>query len=230
MNTAIMKVKGMILGLGIGLSGGLCATASADVSFSHSDLTSGQSAAQLDFLDGDLTVDVTSIGGAFAAKTVQGVPAMGISGGNVHGEIDGQEQMIISFSQPVHITEIEIAHLYTAGNFGDVWNETALFSTDLGDFFLEATAGESGDWTGFGELTNMSPGEQGNGGAWRVSGEDIFGGAISTLVLQSGNAGNHHKFGDFGFVHVSAAQLPAPGALAMILTGALIGRTRRRGS
>lgn len=224
-----MKTMGVLLAGGCGGLLVAASSASADFIINHSDLPAGQNSAAFSFAEGNVQVDVASIGGNFASKNAHGVAGMGISGGSVHGEIDGEEMMSFIFSEPVIITELEIAYLYTAGNFGDVWNEVALFSTDIGDFTLEASEPTSGDWTGFGTLTNVSPGEEHDGGAWRVSGEDIFGGAITSLSLMSGNAGNHAKYGDFSFVNMQSAQLPTPGAFALMFAAGLVGCSRRRG-
>lgn len=212
----------------VAFTAGMGGAAVADIVISHGDLPSGQSTAQFSFVDGAINTQVDTLGGNFAPKTVQGVSGMGISGGPVHGEIAGDQEMIFTFDQPVLITSIEIAHLYTAGNFGDIWNEVALFRTDIGDFFLEASSPSTGDWSGFGDLTNVSYAQEGFGGAWRVAGEDIFGGPITSLTLMSGNAGNHHKYGDFSFVNLQAAQLPAPGALVVMAFAIAAGRIRRR--
>jgi len=196
---------------------------------SFSDLPTGTNSVSIGGLaSGNITANVVSFDANFQPKTVAGVTAVGVQGGSVNGEIDGSQYIEFNFSAPVFVDSISIAHLYTAGNFGDVWNETALFSTDIGDFTLEATGATSGAWTGGGTLVNDSPAVEKNGGAWSVIGGDIFDGAITSIRLQSGNAGNHSKYGDFGFVGMEVSAIPGPGALALFAGAMLAGFKRRR--
>lgn len=195
----------------------------------RADLPDGDSSVTL-MVDG-VEVEVTSHAGNFASKNVAGTLGTGISGGNVSGEIDGSQYIQFAFSEPVVISSLSIAHLYTAGNYGDLWNERAKLSTDLGEFHLEATGATVASWTGSGIALNDSPAVNNHGGAWTVGGQDIFGGAINWLQLSSGNPGGHPKYGDFGFVGLAAAPIPAPGAGALIMLASLLsGRSRRRAS
>lgn len=192
----------------------------------HQQLVSGQSNMLLSANDSIVTVNAA--GGNFESKTVAGFAATGLSGGNVNGEIDGQQALTFLFAQPVSVSSLTIAFLFTAGHHGDLSNEVALFSTDRGWFTLEAAGATSGDWTGSGTVINLSPAIEGGGGIWMIAGNDIFGGPITSLTLSSGNPGSHSSFGDFSFHSMTLAAIPAPGAVALLAGAALIGCLRRR--
>ncbi len=192
----------------------------------HTDLSAGASAAQ--FLSPVADVSISGLGGTFAPKTVAGHTAVGLSGGAVNGEIDGDQEFVFTFSQPVYITSLSISFLYTAGNHGDLWDEVAQFSTNLGTFDLTATGATSGTWTGMGELLNDSPAIEGHGGKWTIAGDDIFGGPITSLTLLSGNVGEAPKYGDFAFDSITYRAVPAPGAMALLLIAAGVSASRRR--
>lgn len=100
----------------------------------YDQLASGQNSAFLSAIDS--TVTVNALGGSFETKTVAGFTATGLSGGSVSGEIDGEQALTFLFAQPVSVTSLTIAFLYTAGHYGDLYNEVALFSTDRGWFTL----------------------------------------------------------------------------------------------
>jgi len=199
--------------------------ASASV-IDHNMLGQNQSSASLEL--GDLNVSVQSVGGDFLQKTVAGYAATGISGGSVNGEIDGSQAISFAFDRPTMITSLTVAFLYTAGNHGDLWNEVALFTTDLGSFTLEAAGATNANWNGFGLASNDSPGVEGGGGMWTISGSDIFGGPITSLMLSSGNPGSHAKYGDFSFRSMSYAVIPAPGMAGLLIAGLVFGTSRRR--
>lgn len=202
----------------------LPAAASASV-ITHDMLESNQSSTLLNI--GDDAVNVQALGGAFLDKTVAGHTATGIAGGSVTGEIDNAEAMSFQFDQPMLITSLSVAFLYTAGNHGDTWNEVAQFTTDSGSFTLEAAGAETAAWSGYGQASNVSPGVEGHGGIWNVAGEDIFGGPVTTLTLSSGNPGSGGQYGDFSFHSMTYNAVPAPGAAALFACLA-IGRRRRR--
>ena len=206
-----------------------CASSSLAGLISYSDLPNGQNNVSIaGLVGGSVDVNVVSFDNNFQRKTVAGVSAVGVAGGSVSGEIDGAQYIEFNFSAPVNVTSLSVAHLYTKGNHGDNWNEQALFSTDVGDFYLEASGATSGLWSGYGLLSNDSPAVEGGGGAWTLAGENIFGSAISTLRLSAGNAGPNSRFGDFGFVGMQAAAIPVPGAIGVLGMAALAGVSRRR--
>ncbi|GJM18233.1 MAG: hypothetical protein DHS20C14_04460 [Phycisphaeraceae bacterium] len=160
-------------------------------------------------------------------KTVNGVTGMGIKGGNVNGEIDKYESMNFSFDAPVVVDGLTIAFLYDDGQFGDQPAEIARVVVDGDAYTLSVTGPTTAVWAGLGLVENISIATEAGGGAWRVSGDDIFGGAISSLTLESGNPGRKAKYADFSFVSLSTA-VPAPGTAAMLGLGGLVAVRRRR--
>ena len=189
-------------------------------------LTEGASA--IDLSIDDVNINITAMGGTLKNKTVFGYTGTGVSGGAVPGEIDGEQCLIFSFSQPVHITSLSIVHLFTAGNYNDQWNEVARFITNDGTYELEAAGASTANWNGFGSVTNDSPAVEGNSGAWTIAGSDIFDGPITTLTLISGNPGSLARYSDFGFLQLTFSSVPAPGALALLVLAALTASSRKR--
>jgi len=213
-------MKTMTIAAGVALG----SIASADV-ITHNDLTNGAQTANLSAAGG---VTVTSTSRTFQAKTTSGFTAVGVKGGAVSGEIDGSESILFSFDGPVVVNAIEVGYLYTAGNYGDTWDESARFVVnDEFVFDLTATGATSATWTGAGTVENLSEGVQGQRGHWRVWGDDLFG-AVTSLEMMGGNIGDRGAYSDFSFVSMSTATVPAPGAIAMLgLGGAIAGRRRR---
>ncbi len=200
----------------------------------HAELTNGLTGVVL--TDDAVDVAVTASPRAFRAKTVNGVTAVGVEGGNVTGEIDSNEIMAFAFDEPVYITSLAIAHLFTDGQFGDHPAEVALISTDVGSFTIEATHSTSGSWTGAGSLANLSTATNAGAGYWMASTESlktpgIFGAPVTSLALQSGNPGTHAHYADYGFVQLTFARVPAPATIpALALAAGLASRRRRSGA
>lgn len=199
----------------------------ADVSFSinQNELTNG--AAFNDLEKNGMGVMIESVSNDFKRKTVNGVSAVGVLGGNVSGEIDSSESILFTFDQGVTISDLQISFLYNAGEFGDDPAEQALISTNLGDFVLGVTGPTTADWSGAGAVANLSVATEAGAGHWSIFGDDIFGGAITSLRLSSNNPGANASFGDFSFVSLSASPVPAPGAIGALAISCL-GLARRR--
>lgn len=189
-------------------------------------LTEG--ASELNLAIDDVNINITAIGGTLKNKTVWGITGTGISGGAVPGEIDGEQCLMFTFDQPVYITSLSIVHLFMAGNYNDQWNEVARFITDAGTFELEAAGATAANWNGSGLVANDSPAIEGYSGAWTIAGGDIFNGPITSLMLVSGNPGPLARYADFGFLQLSFAPLPSPGAVALLVLAALTASRRRR--
>ena len=191
-------------------------------------VTLTEGASELNLAIDGVDINVKAMGGTLMNKTVWGMTGTGVSGGAVPGELDGQQCLVFTFSQPVYITSMSIVHLFTAGNYNDQWNEVARFVTDVGTFELEAAGAATANWNGFGSVANNSPAIEGFSGAWTISGGNIFDGPISSLTLISGNPGPLARYGDFGFLELSFIQLPTPGALSLLAIAAFTPRRRRR--
>ncbi|MEO1130258.1 MAG: hypothetical protein AAFX05_11205 [Planctomycetota bacterium] len=208
----------------------LCAAPAMAGMIDQSSLPDGANMAMV--MDDGVNITVSSTGGNFKKKTVNGVQATGISGGSVNGEIDGDEMMLFEFDQAVTITSLSIAHLYTDGEFGDNGDETAAFlvAETMGGstvtFELEATTATMGTWSGLGTATNDSIATEAGGGAWTISGTDIFGQQVVSVKLVSGNAGNQAKFGDYGFRSLSF--IPTPASAGVLAAAGICALRRRR--
>ncbi len=172
----------------------------------------------------------------FKSKTVNGWTGTGIAGGAVDGEIDGRDESILfSFSEGVVVDTLQVAFLYTDGNFGDVGDESASFITNLGTFNLTATTATTGTWTGpSGAVSNISIATNAGGGVWLIEAtlrdlQGLFGGPITSLELKSAIPGTQGKYSDFSFVSTSFVRnVPTPGALACAGAAGLLTLTRRR--
>jgi hypothetical protein len=207
-----------------------CAAPAMAGMIDQSSLPNGANMAML--MDDGVNIAVSSTGGNFKKKTVNGIQATGISGGAVDGEIDNEEMMHFEFDQAVTITSISIAHLFTDGEFNDNGNEIAAFlvAETMGGmdvvFQLEATTDTTGTWSGLGSVTNDSIATEAGGGAWTVSGADIFGQQVVSLKLVSGNAGTQARFGDYGFRSLSF--IPTPATAGLFAAAGMCAMRRRR--
>ncbi|MEM8835130.1 MAG: hypothetical protein AAGD00_04845 [Planctomycetota bacterium] len=192
----------------------------------EADLTTGATSGMK--FSGAMAVTVTSPVREFRHKTVNGVRAAGVKGGSVNGEIDNAESIRFDFASPMTVSALEVAHLYNAGEFGDSPAEVALVRVnDSLDYLLQVTSETTADWSGSGSATNTSIATEAGGGAWLVAGTDLFGIAVTSIELLSGNTGNGSK-ADFGFVSLTYDAVPAPGAGAALATAALFSTRRRR--
>ena len=195
----------------------------------HTDLTAGTS--HVDLLIDGVDIDVDASPRPFKPKTVNGDTAVGIAGGAVDAEIDNDEYILFTFSQPVLVSELSVAHLFTDGNFGDIVDETALITTDAGSFTLVADTATTGIWSGLGSLTNVSPGTESGSGYWMtqtVQGSSIFGAPITFIRLESDQPSSQAKYGDFGFVDLAFTPvLPSPATLPAFALAATLVRRRR---
>jgi hypothetical protein len=181
------------------------------------------------FMIDGITVTASSAPRNFARKTINGFTGVGVAGGNVNAEIDSNESITFTFSSAVNINSLSIAFLYADGNFNDVGNESAHIFGDANKQVLAVTSINTGTWSGSGTLTNDSASSNAGGGAWTVSGTDIFGGAVTQVTLRPGNQGPNATFGDYSFRSISFTAVPAPGAGALAGMGLLsIGRRARR--
>ncbi len=211
------------------IAAGTCAMSASAGHFTAAALTTGQSAAQLDL--GDAILDVQTVSGNFASKTLAGYTVMGISGGHVSGEIDATESMIFTFDRPVRVTSIELGALFIDGQHGDQVNERAFVSINDGPTFeLALTSATTADWSGLGTVTALSQGLQGDAGYFQIAGADIFGTDVLSMTLwapQENVPGS--KGSDYGFGALTTTPaVPAPGAFALMGLGGLLTARRLR--
>lgn len=183
----------------------------------HSQLTIGQFASNIS--SGGVSITADAAPRAFKAKTVNSVTGVGISGGAVDGEIDGDESISFSFSKPVRITSFSVAHLYAKPHFGDNPDEVATVDVGFASYDLAVTSTTTALWGGFGSVLNDSVASEAGGGAWTVFGSDLFGGLVTDITFRSGNPGSQGKYSDFTFVQLGFEVIPLPSAAGLALVG-----------
>lgn len=219
----MIRLRNSLAALVIG--GGFVQAANAGAIL-HSDFVEGSSVQN--YRIDDVDVSVKTRRGVIQNKTLAGFSAVGVSGGYKPGEIDGREYIIFRFSTPVKITSLSVAYLFAAGADGDQWHEQAKFITDSGAARLKVKGAATARWTRFGTVANDSPAVAGGAGAWTVSGENLFPGAVTRLRLKSARPGSSAAFSDFAFVGMEFTPVPAPGALALLGVAGLAATRRRR--
>lgn len=183
-------------------------------------LTPGQSTVNL----GALTATANVRG--FEQKTVNGVTAVGVSGGSVSGEIDNDETLTFTGATLANVLNgFTIAFLYRDGNMGDLGNEVSLLDVN-GGVVTTLALNASGTLTGAnGTVTILSPADNSGGGEFRVSDLSL---PFTSLVFRSGNSGDS-THGDFSFVDLTY-NVPEPASLVLLgagLVGAGMARRRR---
>ncbi|OJY35507.1 MAG: hypothetical protein BGP06_06600 [Rhizobiales bacterium 65-9] len=218
---------------GLLLAAGFACQASA-ATISYTDLPNGASSAVV----GDFTVAATGngAGGVFGYKTVNGYTGVGVSGGGsvVDGEIDKNETISFTSGNIHTLTGFTLAFLYSDGFMGDSVFEAAVATATghvLTTLVITTTSPTTATLTGAaGTVTNISPGNDGGGGVWAVSGLAV---PVYSVVFKSGAAGGAASFGDFALVDVSfTAGVPEPATWGMMLVGfaglSLVTARRRR--
>ncbi|MGE4291664.1 MAG: VPLPA-CTERM sorting domain-containing protein [Desulfovibrio sp.] len=178
-------------------------------------------------------VDFTASGGSLTTSAVAGVTGLGVSGG-VSGEIGIGQSITIDFAEAQYVNTLNLAQLYTAGNYGDAKDEVASI-TVLGDFgsqtfYLTASEATVANWTGFGTVLNLDPAVAGSGALWQLV--NPFGNlAIYSIVLTAADsfAGAGSTNSDYGFHSMETTTTPIPGAVWLLGSGlfGLVGLRRR---
>jgi hypothetical protein len=187
---------------------------------------------------GDIDATFTAHGGNFQTKTVRGWTAVGVSG-KTRGEIDIGESIVGTFSSAVYVPYLTLAFLFDGPEFNDV-QERASISATLADgsnvsYSLTALFRGDYDYTGPSFVDNLSRPTRNNAGVWDI--EDPFDGAairsftLTALIGECGR-GSCTNQSDFAFHSLGierVAEIPEPGALALLLSGlATIGLVTRR--
>lgn len=175
-------------------------------------------------------------GGNFDAKTVNGVTAVGVSGGASGAEIDIGQSITASFASLTRLTSFSLAFLFDGPEYGDV-NEVAQVSLLGTNYFGRLTAVDSTTaiWSLYGSgttVTNQSAATLSGAGVWTVT--NPFGNIAGTGVrfeAAPGSPGlgcsNCANQSDYSVLAVSP--VPEPSSYALALVGLLtVGWAARR--
>lgn len=193
-----------------------CASAARADVVSYTQLGTGSTAALTNY-------NAAATGGNFVQKDFDGVSGVGVGGGSVDGEIDGNEKITFTSTAGTQLlTSFTVAFLYAANQFGDNVNEFAQVTLGGGPtLVLEVDTTGSATLTGSSGYTitnTMNAGAVGGGGYWTVN----LTNALAFNSLEFGtvapNGGADAAHGDYAFVNFTTA-VPEPSTWAMMMLG-----------
>lgn len=228
-----------LIAAAVAIAPGSALAATADIS--GSTFGSGASRTFTGLL-GSIDATFTADGGNFETKTVRGWTGVGVSG-KTGGEIDIGESIVGTFSRAVYVPYLTLAFLFDGPEFNDV-QERASISAVLADgrnvsYTLTALFRGDYDYTGPSFVDNLSRPTRNHAGVWDI--EDPFDGmairslTFTALIGECGRGACTNQ-SDFAFhsmgiasVGMPPAEVPEPGAFALVLSGlAAMGLLARR--
>lgn len=189
---------------------------------------SGTVCSGLDYGTG--TLDLTSVGGTFQYKTVNGATGLGVSG-QTGGEIDVNESIAGTFSTPILLEAFRVLFIYNGPEFNDP-NEKASVSINNGALsgMLTVNGENTAVWSVPGAIVT-------NCGATTVDGtgcfviQNPFGStAVSNIAFTALSVPSTSNNSDYSLSQLDVTTVPEPATLCLLgLGAAAIVRRRRAG-
>lgn len=190
-------------------------------------------------IDGATTVSLAG-SAALGAKTVNGVTAVGVTGGASGNEVDIGEWMTASFSAGLLVGNVHLAYLFDGPEFNDVNEVAKLTATLSGGGTLVSTLTAVGATTAIASMgsAGIVAGQDANSvGAALWSWDNPFGNALVTSItfealpgLPAPGCNVCTNQSDYSLYSVTAA-VPEPGSVALMAAGlgmmGFIARRRR---
>lgn len=179
-------------------------------------------------------IEFGTIGGSFASKTLEGVTAVGVSGGPSGAEIDIGQAIWASFADFRNVASLSVAFLFDGPEYNDVNEVAKVFLLGTSSWGrLTATGPTTASWSfSDGVVTNVSAATLGSAGVWTI--DNPFGTAAGTGLyfgalegLPGANCPGCTNQSDYALLSVTA--VPEPSTYALMLGGLLaVGSVMRR--